>query len=1145
MGEPAELPNFKCLADKVARGTGEDPRKGELADAFLGRLAEKGVQVHSIAARVLSGDDLEPTDLHRSLLRVYPESESPRIVTTNFDRLFEQAAEEVFGSRPEVFKAPALPLGGKFKGIVHVHGSVDRPGEMVLTDADFGRGYLTEGWARRFLLELFDLSTVLFVGYSHDDVVMKYLARALPVSARGRRFVLTDEEGGGKWQLLGIEPVLYEKSPEGNHAALQRGVRGLADYSRRGVLGWQREIAEIAKNPPSLDEEAMDMIDAALSDPTHTRFFTDAASDPGWIAWLDQEKHLDTLFGASDQQLTKQHAGLASWLARTFARDQSDVLFLLIQRKGMRLHRGFWWELGRIVGLDAQPPLSGDVLARWVSLLLATTPPLLDEHVLLWMGERCADAGLMDNLLDVFDAMIVNRLTLQPGFTMSGQVGPPPISAEFEPSSHEYAVRQLWQKQVSPMLHKVAEPLLADAVHKFIKQHRVLRSWELADENWDPTSFRRSAIERHEQDSSPEAIDVLIDAARDCLQYLAAERPKVAAYWCDYLVRAEAPLLRRLATHTLSWRNDVRPEEKIDWLLGNVGLHDHAVHHETFQAVRIIYPQLSPEHRRAIIDAVLAHRWSREDDADREARTALHQFTWLDWLRRSDPSCDLVGSHIDVLLQRYPNLRPRGHPDLTHFMSVGAGPQSPWTVEELLSRPASEWLDDLLQFQDTDSFDSSRDALLRAVSDAASREFAWGIALADALAESAHWDSDLWPSLLRVWSRELDEHKHRAVLDRLGNQELYSRHTRSVVDLIYELAKNGGMPYAARLLPEANRLAVALWDCLDENERLFEGDDWLIKAINHPAGRLTEFWVHSLSLWRQGQDPKPDTLGDEYSPVFSAIIEDKTVAGKLAKAILAQYLGFILAVDEDWAKSHLLPLFGSPESDGYRPAWHGLLYGTLRPQVVNVLEDAVVEAVSRMADLLPGQLRSRFVDLYTLMAIHFVDDPLDSWIPKFFAHASEGDKRELASNIGHRLRSMDNAKQQDWWKRWLRQYWMSRVQGIPASLAGAEIPEMLSWAPHLKSLFPEAVECAIKMPTTPSEGSPHIYHMIIREIVEGDLWSNYPEATVKLLLHIADCEPPQWVWHDGDKLIEKLQGLDLPEELDTQLQELAVRLNLS
>lgn len=51
---------------------------------------------------------------------------------------------------------------------------------MVLTDADFGRAYLTEGWARRFLVEVFRQYTVLFVGYSHSDVVMNYLARASP-----------------------------------------------------------------------------------------------------------------------------------------------------------------------------------------------------------------------------------------------------------------------------------------------------------------------------------------------------------------------------------------------------------------------------------------------------------------------------------------------------------------------------------------------------------------------------------------------------------------------------------------------------------------------------------------------------------------------------------------------------------------------------------------------------------------------------------------------------------------------------------------------------------------------------------------------------------------------------------------------------
>ena len=1140
MGEPAELPNFKCLADRVARGTGEEPREGELADAFLGRLAEKGVQVHSIAARVLSGDGLDATDLHRSLLRLYPNSESTRIVTTNFDLLFEKASESVFGSQPEVFKAPTLPSGGQFNGIVHVHGSVDRSDEMVLTDADFGRAYLTDGSARRFLVDLFSSFTVLFVGYSHEDMVMKYLARALPERDAELRFVLTHDTGDGNWQLLGIGPLLYDKSPDGSHAALREGVDGLANHARRSVLDWQRKIAGIATDPPSPDQEAMDLIDWCLSEPIYARFFSDAASDSKWIEWLELHGHLDTLFVPADQQLTEQHARLAWWLAKTFLRDQPGVLFLLIQRKGMRLHWRFWWELARAAGSDQQPRLARDVLAQWVSLLLATMPPFPDEHVLLWMGERCADAGLTDNLLDVFDVMIVNRLVLKPGYATPEDDGTPPVMAEFEPTSDGYNAKELWERKLRPRLDQVGEPLLADAVQKFAKQHRLLRSWQSADEDWDAASFRRSAIEPHEQDSNPEAIDVLIDAARDCLQHLAIKRPKVAGHWCDYLVRAEVPLLRRLAVHALSARSDLTADEKIDWLLTNLGLHDRAAHHETFRSMKIIYPDVSPERRETVLEAVFSYESPDRSDGRTELYASYRHFTWLDWLRRSDPKCDLVGQHLHAMRERHPDFESSVHPDLTHFMSVGAGPQSPWTVEDFLSRPAPEWLDDLLRFQDTDSFDSDRDALLRAVSDAAIREFSWGVALADELAGSNHWDSDLWPVLLGAWSREMDEDKHRVVLDRLGNQELYSRHTRSVVDLIYELAKNGGMPYAARLLPEANRLAVALWDCLDANERLFQGEDWLIKAINHPAGRLTEFWVHSLSLWRQEQDPRPRALGDEYSPMFSRIIEDKTVFGKLGKAVFAQHLGFLLAVDEDWTKKHLVPLFAKSGSEAYSPVWHGVLNGDLNAQIANALEGAFLKAVSHMTELFSTELRTVFVGVYTGMAVYSVDDPLDAWIPKFFAHSSQEDKRKLAWNMGNYLRNMDDAKQRDLWERWLRDYWKNRLQGIPGPLTVAEIPSMLSWVPHLKTFFPEAVEYAIQMPKSPFEDT-----SIVHQLNEGDAWSKYPGATVRLLKYMADCEPPPWVWHEGEELIKKLRGLDLSEELDRQLQELAVRLNLS
>ena len=196
VGEPASLPKFNALAESIAQGTGQSRRTHESEDVFLGRLQHRDVLVHDIAARILrkncSGGIPKPTSLHRDLLRLYPEPGAVRIVTTNFDLLSADAAQDVFPEQPELFKAPALPLGRTFNGIVHVHGCLDRPRDMVLTDADFGRAYLTEGWARRFLVELFRSFTVMFVGYSHDDTVMKYLARALPARESNPRFALTD-----------------------------------------------------------------------------------------------------------------------------------------------------------------------------------------------------------------------------------------------------------------------------------------------------------------------------------------------------------------------------------------------------------------------------------------------------------------------------------------------------------------------------------------------------------------------------------------------------------------------------------------------------------------------------------------------------------------------------------------------------------------------------------------------------------------------------------------------------------------------------------------------------------------------------------------------------------------------------------------
>ncbi len=243
IGPPANLPNFVKLANDIAVGTGLERAENEPIDRFLGRLAHKEIKVHQLAAQHLSKPASTPTSLHLDLLRLFRSHDRVRIVTTNFDLLFEAAAQVVYDKCPEVFRAPALPLGRDFHGLVHVHGALTHPHEMVMTDADFGRGYLTEGWARRFLLDVFKNYTVLFVGYRHDDVVMNYLARALPVDGDKGRYVLTDEDGS--WNLLGIKPIRFSRNVgENAFQELYDGVRSLSERVTEecwiGKASWQK-----------------------------------------------------------------------------------------------------------------------------------------------------------------------------------------------------------------------------------------------------------------------------------------------------------------------------------------------------------------------------------------------------------------------------------------------------------------------------------------------------------------------------------------------------------------------------------------------------------------------------------------------------------------------------------------------------------------------------------------------------------------------------------------------------------------------------------------------------------------------------------------------------------------------------------------
>ena len=329
-------------------------------------------------------------------------------------------------------------------------------------------------------------------------------------------------------------------------------------------------------------------------------------------------------------------------------------------------HPKLWDKLCRYIASKDNTPCDPDTLSRWISLLLATAPDQFEKgYSLLWLGERCIEDRLWERVVDAFNAISASHVVVKRGFSWpdSDDEEPSPrIDMELAFLSDHYTINKLWLKGLKPNLNRISEPLLTAVAGQLTTQHRKLSAWQVANRDWNPIGDSRSAIEPHEQDKYPDTIDVLIDAARDCLEWLASNQPGKAVHWCDRLAGEESPLLRRLAVHTMSIRNDLNSCEKIGWLLACMDLYDHAAHHELFVFLRKTYPKADQQHRMAVINAVQAYRAPEQKDKDTETITAYRHFTWLDWLHKSAPDCSLATEALNDVLGSYPEFQPREHP---------------------------------------------------------------------------------------------------------------------------------------------------------------------------------------------------------------------------------------------------------------------------------------------------------------------------------------------------------------------------------------------------------------------------------------------------------------------------------------------------
>ena len=1068
-------------------------------------------------------DNPTPTELHSSLLRLYPKSQDVRIVTTNFDTLFEQAAISLFDSLPTVLKTPALPLGQRFNGIVHLHGTSDQPKEMILTRSDFGRAYLTEagGWARRFIVDLFANFTVLFAGYRHRDTIMTYLTPSLPRHDNDRRYALVGDLSGETehWTEMGIQPLTFDQKNLEDFTSLDEAVKELANRTRRGFLGWRREITEIANEKPPKDDERSDVIQHALNDPTLTRFFVDAAEDPEWIEWLHQRNRFDPLFEGFT--LSQQDQLLAGWLARRFAVPNADALLPVIQRHDGKLSPYLWKYIASQMGRDHKNTLPLETLARWIHLLTSTVPGDYEKSSLLGIARNCAALESFDTLLLLYDAMVAPRREIghHVGFNESGL--------------NDFAIRSLWEECLKPHLSDVAKPLLDRTIYRLQVRHSALRAWGQANNKSDRDSSRRSAIEPHQQDRLTNDLDTLIDIARDCLNWLNATQPSITEAFFQTYASSRVPLLRRLAIHSCSTRGDLSADEKIARLLTHCDIHDRVVHHEAFTAVQKTYQMASLQIRVDLIDAIEAYRWPIDDDPQAETMTAYKQYDWLHWLNLADPNCALAKQKLEHISRQYPEISPREHPDAISWtgpMQRVLGKSSQWTATELMTLTVSEWLPEALTQQPAEHDFHPRDQIVDEIARVTNLNPRWGFDVARALIEKEEWSSHIWRGIIEGWlSTEIEEPILREIYETLANEELFDEHTDEISRALAELLiKNQGSVTEATL-QVSNNAARRLQHRIQSEDRMPDSD-WMTRAISHRAGELARYWIQSIAIWKNHEGRVDSQFGKDHAEALGDLLEGVGVASALARFILMTEIQFLAFADEDWTRRNLIPALQVDHSE-FEAAWEGLTYcGPMTPRTADLLREPLLNAVEHVNQMPPCDFRLRFNRKYTQMLTWFATSASDEWITRLFRFADEETKVAFGQQIAWMLKGLSDTEQKEWWNIWLRDYWTTRLTGIPSPLSESEISTMLDWTVSLNEVFSEAVELAIKMDIASTGSS-----MILMDIADTDLISRHPEALAKLVVHIGSSNFEPWTLPGQIELASALRQSNLSPELRDEL----------
>lgn len=169
-GVPLWSDLIKSLKTSLPDHVNEDTDSLKIAQLYKELRGEK--EYLEKIKEILKFGKVSPNEIHKAIYELNP----CHIVTTNYDDLLEQSALAFNQQFYVVRKDDDIPCNRGEKMIIKMHGDFG-VGNIVLTENDYFDYSRQFPLIRSFVLSLFASKLVLFVGFSFNDINLKYILR--------------------------------------------------------------------------------------------------------------------------------------------------------------------------------------------------------------------------------------------------------------------------------------------------------------------------------------------------------------------------------------------------------------------------------------------------------------------------------------------------------------------------------------------------------------------------------------------------------------------------------------------------------------------------------------------------------------------------------------------------------------------------------------------------------------------------------------------------------------------------------------------------------------------------------------------------------------------------------------------------------